>query len=662
MMGHEVLGGVPPLIFPTRFSASKERDEDVFLEKRTKVVSTKKSSKKVKKGSKVRRSPVEAANFIIMTELRNKILTFRDLLDLSPCIGSASVNQLLVLTLKDLYKLYPSIKPRIISNSEIEKAQTNQELNFFCDALDSIGKMWTHDEEWMDNRRDDLPNLELYALGLLEEIVKVASERVFDMSDEDGDDSDSSNAASEEEALFDSCLDIRSSLSSSSPNTPTSVLPEMGIKAHSSSSFFMPLRVEALGGKLKPIDLKRLSFEMVSHVAPKEPNYVVNENTTFMEEEEVVVVVEEAKTEEKLDNSAVKLEVVLPPPPPPPPPPCSNMAAPPPPPPTPTANGASPPPPPGPMAKGGASGPPPPPGSPGARNLRTKKSTKLKRSSQMGNLYRLLKVKVEGSSLDGKSGRKGKVGAGSGGKQGMADALAEMTKRSAYFQQIQEDVKNHATAIMELKTSIATFQTADTSELIKFHKHVESHLEKLTDESQVLARFEDFPTKKLEALRMAATLHSKLDAMASTLQNWPIVSPVNQLLQKAENYFSKIKLDLDKLEQTKDEEAKKLANHKITFDFSILIRIKELMVDVSSNCMELALKETREVKEREVAAAGSNSPCKEGHRRKGESAGKLLWKAFQFAYRVYTFAGGHDERADKLTREVAREIETDPQP
>lgn len=49
----------------------------------------------------------------------------------------------------------------------------------------------------------------------------------------------------------------------------------------------------------------------------------------------------------------------------------------------------------------------------------------------MGNLYRLLKGKVEGSSLDGKSsqGKRSKIGAPAGGKQGMADALAEMTKR-----------------------------------------------------------------------------------------------------------------------------------------------------------------------------------------------------------------------------------------
>lgn len=47
---------------------------------------------------------------------------------------------------------------------------------------------------------------------------------------------------------------------------------------------------------------------------------------------------------------------------------------------------------------------------------------------------------------------------------------------------------------------------------------------------------------------------------------------------------------MDALERTKDEESKRFQAQKITFDFGILVRIKELIVDVSSNCMELALK------------------------------------------------------------------------
>lgn len=51
-----------------------------------------------------------------------------------------------------------------------------------------------------------------------------------------------------------------------------------------------------------------------------------------------------------------------------------------------------------------------------------------------------------------------------------------------------------------------------------------------------------------------------------------------------------IKGEVDALERAKDEESKKFKSHSIDFDFSILVRIKEAVVDVSSACMELALK------------------------------------------------------------------------
>ncbi|XP_038895362.1 uncharacterized protein At4g04980-like isoform X2 [Benincasa hispida] len=349
---------------------------------------------------------------------------------------------------------------------------------------------------------------------------------------------------------------------------------------------------------------------------------------------------------------------------PPPPPPPSNVTGttvragiPPPPPMAPSNGGAAPAPPP-PMAQGNGFAPPPPPPGGALRSLRPKKtSTKLKRSHQLGNLYRTLKGKVEGSNQNLKSanGRKGSVGSSTGGKQGMADALAEMTKRSAYFQQIEDDVKKHAKSITELKSSISSFQSSDMNDVLIFHKQVESVLENLTDESQVLARFEGFPTKKLETMRIATALYLKLDAIVHQLQNWKFVSPMGQLLDRVESYFSKIKGEVDALERTKDEESKRFRSHGIQFDFSVLIRIKESMVDVSSSCMELALKEKRELK----AAAAEKTQNGGRSENSNKAYSKMLWRAFQFAYRVYTFAGGHDDRADRLTRELALEIESE---
>ncbi|KAK8629402.1 hypothetical protein V6N13_078244 [Hibiscus sabdariffa] len=319
-------------------------------------------------------------------------------------------------------------------------------------------------------------------------------------------------------------------------------------------------------------------------------------------------------------------------------------------------SGPIPPPPPEMSPANGAAPPPPAPGA-----LRFKKAnTKLKRSSHMGNLYRNLKGKVEGipkRSSSASNGRKGGGAAASGGngKQGMADALAEMTKRSTYFIQIEEDAKKYEESIKELKTSIGTFKTSDMSELIKFHKYVESILENLTDESQVLAKFEGFPGKKLEALRTAAALYLKLESMVTELQNMKIEPPLTQLPEKVERCFDKIKKEIDSLERTKDEEAKKLKGHNIEFDFQIIVRIKEAMVDVSSNCMELVLKERRESKlaANEVLKSKGEAPKK--------VCTKMMWRAFQFAFRVYSFAGGHDDRAERLTRELAHEIEFDPE-
>lgn len=64
------------------------------------------------------------------------------------------------------------------------------------------------------------------------------------------------------------------------------------------------------------------------------------------------------------------------------------------------------------------------------------------------------------------------------------------------------------------------------------------------------------------------------------------------------------------------------------------------------------------MQERRINNVGTNSNGSKDGKRK--EFGKLLWRAFQFAFRVYTFAGGHDDRADKLTRELAMEIDSEP--
>ncbi|GAV74431.1 hypothetical protein CFOL_v3_17911, partial [Cephalotus follicularis] len=769
----------------------------------TTMVSNLPKRQKLVKGSRMDSSCGWTGNFISMVELRKKIMVFRDIIDLPPCDGSASVNELMIRTIRDLQRPYPEIISSIRFSELKGSASINQVLAYFGMTLRAIGDSWLMNHELMGNGKmeNNSDHLVETVLATLDGMIQFASE-MLDMMDEDDQKRDHSPQGGMFEKIF---LDTYSDNSSSccpSPVTPTSVLPDSPKTAYT-SPLLWSLRVQAVG-KLNPIDVKRLSYHMLPNVGGQHCTTLNNKQIAAKEPmierksivEKKIKDFAEITSQKEIINTAgneasaigpsgttpvslateardpflpppspphfspnvapppppppppsnarplskevavaqlpppppppppllrktiiaqpsppapqpmlqpnvvatpppppqiLQPNVVAPPPPPPmqpktttgplvpppgpmrpsrtvsgppvppplpappmqqnrtsarplvssptptppppppppmqqnrisartlvppppPPPPGNRMAGPPPPTPMMPLNGGSVPLPPPPIALGNGAAPPPPPIG-AARSLRPKKaSTKLKRSSQMGNLYRVLKGKVEGCQLDGKlsSGKKGPSGGSASGKQGMADALAEITKRSAYFQQIEEDVQKYSKLITELKVSISSFQAKEMDDLLKFHKHVESILENLTDETQVLARFEGFPQKKLETMRTAAALYSKLEKIITELNKWKIVAPLGELLDKTDRYFS-----------------------------------KEAMVDVSSNCMELAIKERREAKAGETQAKG---------------CAKMLWRAFQFAYRVYSFAGGHDERAENLTRELAHEIENDPQ-
>lgn len=63
---------------------------------------------------------------------------------------------------------------------------------------------------------------------------------------------------------------------------------------------------------------------------------------------------------------------------------------------------------------------------------------------------------------------------------------------------------------------------------------------------QVLARFEGFPTKKLESLRSAAALYLKLEETVKNLETWKVVPPLGKLLDKVESFFNKVNKNMEK--------------------------------------------------------------------------------------------------------------------
>lgn len=284
-----------------------------------------------------------------------------------------------------------------------------------------------------------------------------------------------------------------------SPNTPTPVPLELTFAMRPgdfadlfpSQSLLLPFRLQAVGN-LMPTDMKCLSFNMSPNLSSQGSSQTTGKYKVAGGQNEIMQEVAEespdiASPERPNDSKATIISPKIPnlssntmpvargsaavPPPPPPPlsttPPIPPIQA--------SIGSALMPSPPMPLTKGAAPPPPPPLGV--AKALRPKKATtKLKRSTHMGNMYRILKGKVEGSGLNDKvrRGSRTQIGASVRGQQGMADALAEMTKRSFSFDNL---LTIKSPIVLELNHS-SNFLTL-ISNFVLLDQHISSKLKKM---------------------------------------------------------------------------------------------------------------------------------------------------------------------------------------
>ncbi|XP_018837080.2 uncharacterized protein At4g04980-like isoform X2 [Juglans regia] len=545
--------------------------------------------------------------------------------------------------MEHLQKMYPGIMPDD-SLSKMKGTTIDKRLAYFCKALISVRDSWTKSHQWMNKfiydenlNVENTKIVEQFVFTTLDCMIKAARE-LFDMPDEEDLKKDHSVTDSA------SCpLELNGGCIKHGAQNPSLFNQKNGQVEELKPDY---KEVQSISEVTPAATSNKVGCSQNTNEKPKP--HISNMNELSSEEGKG------AESSEPGNQTAPLVPLMMP---------SKGSVQSVPPPMMPTKQSALPPPKTMPPLK--QPGPPPPPPLGATKFLHRKAATtKLKRSTRMSNLFQNLKRSIEGSGKDANSanGRKAPIGTrqqiegSTGWKEGLGASLAELKKRSPYFHQVEEDVRKNQKSIIELKIAINSFQAKDMVKLLKFQTSVESFLEGLTDETQVLTKFEDFPTKKLESLRTAAALYSKLDTIVCNLKRLEIVAPLNKLFGKVEGYFNKFKKELDAIERTKDEESTKFKRHDIHFDFNILTRIKELMVDISSSCLELVLKETKEAK----AAKDNGENVSKTDAQKKENA-KMLWRAFQLAYRVYIFAGGQDDRANKLTEEVAHEITVDSQ-
>ena len=353
-----------------------------------------------------------------------------------------------------------------------------------------------------------------------------------------------------------------------------------------------------------------------------------------------------------------------PPPPPPLPPPLppamrGSVGAPPPPPPPQPLPGACggpprPPPPPPPPGSGGPRPPPPPPGAPG----RASPSGRLHRSTSLGKMHRRLSVRLEGGGPGSNSPRGGGGGGGARASPArMNDALSELTARSPYHQAIAEDVKKYSGDIHRLSKMLREFQPTHMDHMLEARAAVEEVLDSLTDEAKVLSSFEGWPGKKLDCLRDATAIFEKMSNGISALDACTIFTP--ESISKMVRSLETAKKEVENFEREKEGLSKKYKAMGLFFDYGILERVKIAAVCSATRWLENSVRCSRKMKGQ--CSAGWPTEVSQQEKAAGVKAVKQLWGAWQYYYKTYRFAGGHDSTAEQAAMQAAEEIESYPQ-
>nr|GEZ52311.1 formin-like protein 5 [Tanacetum cinerariifolium] len=161
-----------------------------------------------------------------------------------------------------------------------------------------------------------------------------------------------------------------------------------------------------------------------------------------------------------------------------------------------------------------------------------------------------------------------------------------------------------ALAKIQIKGELDTLDRTKDEEVKKFKS------QKIHFDFSILIRIKelmvDVSSKCMEVALKCSYITRRITVSSESLLNeLRIVEDMKgNVVTRDMQFHMKIKGELDTLDRTKDEEVKKFKSQKIHFDFSILIRIKELMVDVSSKCMEVALKGKIYVQDQQSQSSG----------------------------------------------------------
>eukprot|EP01026_Neomeris_dumetosa_P042843 TRINITY_DN3577_c0_g1_i22.p1 TRINITY_DN3577_c0_g1~~TRINITY_DN3577_c0_g1_i22.p1 ORF type:complete len:692 (-),score=96.94 TRINITY_DN3577_c0_g1_i22:1377-3173(-) len=236
------------------------------------------------------------------------------------------------------------------------------------------------------------------------------------------------------------------------------------------------------------------------------------------------------------------------------------------------------------------------------------------------------------------------------------DALmAEIVGKSAYVEAVNRDIETQADMINEIIKIVQAKRANSMQELTLFVQDVDQRLSQLSDETAVLKAF-DWPAARYDAFRESCATYAELTKIKMQMENWkgPSKPSLNaqEELAKVQSYQEQVQIKMDRFGRTKDTDEQRFKEHDIPWPNNLLKEVVHSSLNLAAIYMEIVLNEVSRLQE-SISILGE-----EQQQQARQKALQLLTNAVRFGFRVHQFAGGFDDKCNRLFELICGQTRT----
>jgi len=234
---------------------------------------------------------------------------------------------------------------------------------------------------------------------------------------------------------------------------------------------------------------------------------------------------------------------------------------------------------------------------------------------------------------------------GSGGtviKKG--EMLDELRGKSSYHAQLKMEVEKYGPMLLQLGEEIESYKPKTMEKLVKFLPKVESALDALTNERDVLKNVPSWPEKRMDVLREAVSLYTEITSIHTLLKDWEVdIIPDDTFYTKSLEVYSRTTRRLDQIKNEYDRNLQKFEAQQLPWDKHIL---ENALHATMKFFQTFALRSLQD-----VAKLRSNPQFTV---EMDQRVSKILDDGVKVGFRVHQFNSGFTKTCSLLFTEVAK--------